>query len=816
MIQNPENRIDQLLLDADLIQHINTEESIKLLQEALAELPERGAENEQARILHEHLGELYFRNFRYRDAIRVWQTAADIYSKLQNTELTAILFNKIGVLLKRLSEYSDALELFQRSLKLSRNCGDTETEAKAQNNIGLVYKNLWQFDRALNAFQKSLEIKQQHGNLLGAANTMINIANIHKERQSYGQSIEFLTHSRSMLNNIKTQQQISGAAVNRALAAIAHDLGNNYLCTGDYQTAIQRYSESLRLNQETGSTSRLFADYRDIGDVYSLLENEESAERFLVQALQLAQKTGMEDYTYKAHVSLGRLKSRQGNDEGAADHFATAIDVLEKIRSNLLIDMHQTGFISSVAEIYDLAITTCVRLGRNQDVFRIFEKMKARTLLDIIIRGDIDLAHIMTSDDLETERRLKVDLANLNHALASLKISQQSEFEKLARQRDQLRLELNEFEENLYLRHPELKEMRGLSEAIDIRKARLLMSRDEAALYYLMLPDRLIIMVLSRSILEVAETNISKNRIEKLISSIIRKTSEWNREAAQDLYEILISPILEFIQERRRLCIIPDGKLNFLPFQALISPDTGRYLIEDYSIYYTPSLTTLNIVRSIGNYGTGTLLGFGDPDFSGDEQQKRGWRDRLMPLTPLPATRSELEGIQSVYESRAQILMQEEATKTRFMEMAGDYGILHFATHAFTDEEFPMYSAIALSQENGVFGFLEARDIIRMELNADLVVLSACKTAAGKYVAGEGMLGLTRAFFTAGVPTVVASLWNVDDKSTKELMIRFHRSFHQRERSASALREAQLSLLNDPEYSDPYYWAPFILIGDSE
>ena len=127
-----------------------------------------------------------------------------------------------------------------------------------------------------------------------------------------------------------------------------------------------------------------------------------------------------------------------------------------------------------------------------------------------------------------------------------------------------------------------------------------------------------------------------------------------------------------------------------------------------------------------------------------------------------------------------------------------------------------MYSSIAFSKEDGEDGFLEAREIIQMELNANLAVLSACKTAFGKQIAGEGMLGLTRAFFTAGVPSVVASLWNVEDNATKKLMVEFHTRLRDGERPAKALQEAQRQLLKSRKYSSPVFWAPFVLMGDSD
>jgi len=168
------------------------------------------------------------------------------------------------------------------------------------------------------------------------------------------------------------------------------------------------------------------------------------------------------------------------------------------------------------------------------------------------------------------------------------------------------------------------------------------------------------------------------------------------------------------------------------------------------------------------------------------------------------------------YTSSARVLLQRQASESNFKRYSPDYGVLHLATHALVNEAGPMYSSIALTPDKDEDGFLEAWEIMRLKLNADIVVFSACETALGEMRAGEGMLGLSRAFFSAGVPTVVASLWSVEDNATRKLMERFHALLRDGRRPADALRGAQLHLLHDTPYKNPFYWAPFVLIGDSE
>ena len=255
--------------------------------------------------------------------------------------------------------------------------------------------------------------------------------------------------------------------------------------------------------------------------------------------------------------------------------------------------------------------------------------------------------------------------------------------------------------------------------------------------------------------------------------------------------------------------------MNYIPFQALRNNITKKYLIEDYAIYYSPSLSTLHWLRSLGTYGGRDLFAVGDPIFDEIENEENLITMRSE-LAPLPASRDEVLALKNVYESNAIVYLSEESTESNFKMMAPNYGIIHIASHGLVDDISPLYSSIAFTKEDQEDGFLEVREIFNMVLNADLAILSACKTGIGHNLNGEGLLGLTRAFFTAGVPSVVSSLWNVADESTRDLMIEFHTYLRDGERPAIALQKAQIHLINNTPYNNPVFWAPFKLSGDSE
>jgi CHAT domain-containing protein len=256
---------------------------------------------------------------------------------------------------------------------------------------------------------------------------------------------------------------------------------------------------------------------------------------------------------------------------------------------------------------------------------------------------------------------------------------------------------------------------------------------------------------------------------------------------------------------------VADGLLHLVPFSALPSPDNPtRYVVEQHEVIYLPSASVIAALRSrrAPAAPVGSLAVIADPAF-GDQFRR------------LDFSRIEAERILGLAApGRRLAATGAEATKELLQQgRVNGYATLHLATHAIVDTRQPEWSRIVLSEVDGRGrardGSLRLWEIYGLKLDADMVVLSACRTALGRQVRGEGLIGLTRGFFYAGARRVVASLWDVQDRATAELMSRFYSEFlHHRLEPAAALRRAQLGLLGDPRWRAPYYWAPFVIQGD--
>jgi CHAT domain-containing protein len=309
------------------------------------------------------------------------------------------------------------------------------------------------------------------------------------------------------------------------------------------------------------------------------------------------------------------------------------------------------------------------------------------------------------------------------------------------------------------------------------------------------------------------------------------------------LSRALLEPAAPLLGQKR-LVVVADGPLQYLPFAALPDPNSLRAnhsvqpLIAQHEIVSLPSISVLATIRSETKYHatpSGDLAVLADPVFDPNDKRVRPSasqprlkavpnsraRRRGEDLNPLPGTRREAEQITAFLPAgRFRKALDFEAT--RQLAIGGDlsrYRYLHFATHGLVDSMHPELTALVFSlvdeDGNPQDGYLRAHEIYNLHLSADLVVLSACKTALGKEISGEGLISLTRGFMYAGAPRVVASLWRVDDDSPAELMKLFYQGMIEEGKPpAAALRAAQLELLKSPRWQAPHYWAAFVLQGE--
>ncbi len=315
---------------------------------------------------------------------------------------------------------------------------------------------------------------------------------------------------------------------------------------------------------------------------------------------------------------------------------------------------------------------------------------------------------------------------------------------------------------------------------------------------------------------------VTPAQLEAMVSAFLLDLREQREltllhAQARELYQLLIQPVAGHLKPLRNLVIVPDGALNSLPFAALVSPNSQRYLLEEYTLTISPSANILVelLARSQANRQKTiqSVLAVSDPEFD----------RRLFPkLSRLPGAAEEIRELHSLYRV-CDALPQAQATRDAFLRRAKNFDVLHLATHSLVNANEPLLSAIVLAVEKRdrtteQESVLAAHEIFRLRLpRTRLVILSSCNSMVNQLTGHNGLGGLAHAFFSAGPPTVIGSLWEVNDESTASLMTAFHRNWRSAKLSVSqALRQAQLTLLHSPRESwrHPGYWAAFQVSGD--
>jgi CHAT domain-containing protein/Tfp pilus assembly protein PilF len=725
----------------------------------------------------------------YARALGYFERSLTLNEALGDKAATSFTLNNIGIIHGRQGNHAQALGYFQRALKLGQAADDKAMIANALNNIGIFYYSQRDYPRALEHYQQSLALREQLNDKRMAALTLNNIGIIHREQGDYKRALDY--YQQSLALREKLDDPVGTATVLNHIGII------NYL-QGDYQQALQLSKRIL--------------------DAATRLENPE----ILWRGYELAGR---------AHTSLKQF------DEAEKD-LTNAINTIEKMR--YLVgggELARQRFFEEKVSPYTAMVELAFNRHRSVDALTYSELAKARTLLDVLRNGRIPINKAMSPEEQEKERISNAELTALNVQLYNERQRPKPNLDRIAElepRREHARMAHEAFLTSLYVKHPELKVQRGEARPITAAEAAALIpDLSTAIVEFVVDQDKSYLIVLTgnrnktESPLNITlySLKITSNQLSERVNEFRRMLAERDlsyQDAARQLYDLLLKPAEEQLRGRKTLCIVPDRALWELPFQAL-QPRTGVHLIEDYTLFYAPSLGVLREVtkqRSSARPAK-TLLAFGNPQLSGGPSDSLRGEDAETRFGPLPEAETEVKTLARLYgTTHSHIFIGSEAREGVVKTEAPKYEVLHFATHGLLDNHNPLFSYLTLAQTAGEpneDGLLEAREIINMDLHARLAVLSACQTARGRVGAGEGVIGMSWALFVAGVPTTVASQWKVDSASTTRLMIDFHRRLtmrHPKEAKAEALRQATLGLLRSERYRHPFYWAGFVMIGD--
>ena len=728
------------------------------------------------------------------------------------------IYSALGRAYPEVGESARALLYLGKALEIANAQSDTTMIASLHNDIGYLYLEQEDYAQANAQFGESLKIYVAEKNQREEARVLLNLGVVDQRRSNYDDALRYFRGSLR-----------AATATDIAEVQIAADegIGVVLIAKMDFHGATEALDKGLaiakRLSDKTRQTEILWR----MAQVCYEMGNYSQSAALAESAVSLARASRLSKLLYLATTTLGQSYAAQKKVEIAISTLTQAVEEVEAMRDEVAgREEERQVFFESKVTPYQALMDLLIQQGRSLDALLYAERAKGRVLLDVLSGGRAELTKALTPAERENVQHLNRNISNLNEQIRKAETNNSASLESLYPRLDAARLEYQSFQDAAFVTHPELNVRSGRTATIDRSGIDgLTRNSDSAYLEYVVSKERVYLFVLTAT----KATNGPQLKAYPLTvtpAELVRKVDQFHEELANlnpdysgnahELYSLLVAPAAEQLKGVETLCIVPDGVLWNLPFQALMPADE-HYLLEDHSIYYAPSLSVLREMseKRRGGRNANSLIAFGNPVIGKDEQ-------RQVDLCPLPEAENEVGSIAKTAGLEAKrVFIGRDASEKTFKNLAPGFSVIHLATHGVLDNRNPLYSHLLLTKTEGDTeddGLLEAREIMEMRLDADLAVLSACDTANGKIAPGEGVMGMSWAFFVAGCRSMLVSQWKVNSSSTSQLMVNFYQqSDLVRTRSgganARALRAAALQLMKDDRYRHPFFWAGFVLVG---
>lgn len=781
------------------------------------------------------LGALCSRDGNHSQAIEYLQKSTALYRELDGSGLKygyqqADNLAEMGRVHKAMGDNVQALLFLSKALETTRKLPYHDLRAGILNSIGLLYLEQEDYAKAVGYFGQSLEAYSNSRNQSEAALVLQNLGVTHQRQGNHDQA----------LDSFRKSIRQAGEADKDILIAARQGMGAVYREKNDFKAALEVLDQGLSLAEQVGDQMRIAEILWRKAEVQHDLRNYAEAVALSERALTIARKLGLPKLSYLTATTLGKAYIKQKKTNLAMNILAQAVEQVEAMRAQVTgQEQGRLLFFEKKVIAYHALIELLVEQNKLTEALMYTERAKGRVLLDILSGSRFQSANVMTPSEKKEEQRLNQAIIAINNEIREEKLKKSADpvqLEHLNAKLDSARLKYASFQDLFYAAHPEWRALPGQIGALkpdDLN--RLIPNQKTALLDYVVTKEKCYLFLLSNQApnrgfdLKVYPINIKEEDLKKMVNRFRQMLASRHpdfAEPSRELYDLLIKPAESQLLGISAIGIVPDGVLWELPFQTLQSKE-NRYLIEDSSIFFSPSLSVLRELerrRGAGN-GQTSLLAFANPlagasSLAEIQETRNGER-----LVALPDAETEVRSLTRFFAAnRSNVFIGANADEKTFKSQAPAHSIIHCATHGVLDNNHPLYSYLLFSNadgDGGNDGLLEAREIMNLELNADLVVLSACETARGRVGAGEGMIGMSWAFFAAGCRATVVSQWKVNSASTAEWMTGFYQELRQTNDGkkivkADALRLAMLRTMKDRRYGHPFYWAGFILIGSDD
>lgn len=710
-------------------------------------------------------------------------------------------------------EYQKAIQYGEKALAMGEAAQDPVLQVAALIQSSYIYYQLKQKEKNKEMLEQGVELAKKIP--AGVSKQMIE-ANLYRElgrvylaQRETDKAIEYISYSlqaqESRLAFLRRRSQPNSPGLRRLAhntALTLQRLGKAHGAKGNTDEAIKAYEKALLIVNEFRLQSGTDEMVREqLAELYFERKDFARAREHATQALKLAEPKQHASVIWTANKLMGDLARQTQGPGQAVPYYQRAISVIESNRAGLESEELRTSFFEGKGPVYTGIILAHIEAKNWEDGFNYNERARSRAFLDVL-GSKVQLAG---GSLLEEERSLQ---ARINGLRARMSAADETEADEDAPQDDpeQLKEALaaaqRTYDDYLAKVRKENKEQASLMnvEPLTLKEVQEQLDPRETLLEYYVARDQIVLWVVGKESFNGLVLPLRRGELVARITALRGKIAQAEEPAdmkkrTRDLYQLLIAPALPHIRGKE-LVIVPHDVLHYLPFQALLSAQ-GRYLIEDYPIRFLSSASLMQFTRGKRRASRETTLAMGNPSL-GDPAYELRFAER------------EVRELAQIY-SKSDVFLREQATKSKAVSMSPTHDILHFAVHAEFNEEDPMSSALLLAHDGNDNGRLQVGDIFSLNLKSDMVVLSACETGLGKISSGDEIIGLTRAFIYAGTPSVITTLWKVNDRASYELMSAFYSNLKTMNKS-DALRQAQLKTMK--VFPQPFFWAAYGLTGE--
>ncbi|MEG4914573.1 tetratricopeptide repeat protein [Microcoleus sp. B13-B6] len=757
-----------------------------------------------------NLGPAYKSLGQYQRAIAFHEQSLEISREIGDRQGEANCLGNLGLAYNFLGQYQKAIAFHEQSLEIKREIGDRQGEAISLGNLGSAYYSLGQFDRAIAFHEQHLEISREIGDRQGEANSLGSLGSAYYSLGQYQKAIAFHEQLLEISREIGYRQ---GEAISLG------NLGNAYYSLGQYHRAIAFHEQSLEIDREIGNRQGEATSLGSLGLAYDSLGEYQMAIEFYQQQLKIVQKIGARVGESISLNNLGNtfLKTHQLAEAETA--LRASIAIHETLRSELVSNDHKVSIFETQISAYRLLQQVLVAQTRFDEALEISEMGRTRAFVELL-QQTLLTTPPQSPPDQGGEEELSQFLPH-KPPLSKGGLGG-----------------LSRFEEEANLSKPPLS--KGGLGGLSIPKIQqIARDRNSTIVEYSIVNPEIYIWVIqpNGNITHRAASLEPLNQQNQTLKQIILQTrvsigtdetddagkkiqleSQYNRDETggfpllQLLHQILIEPIIDLLPTdvNSPIIFVPHYDLFLVPFAAL-QDSNNRYLIENHTILTSPSIQVLEITREHQNRVRGlkqAALIVGDPTIAAK------FKEKPYELKQLSRAKEAAEAIAATLGTQA--ISGENATKIAILDKMLNTRIVHLSAHGLLDDfqgsGIPGAIILAPSADTDD-GALIAAEILQLRLDSELVVLSACSTGRGT-ITGDGVIGLSRCFIVAGVPSIIVSLWNMGANSAKLLMTEFYQNLARGDNRAAALRCAMLT--TKERFPSPIAWAAFTLIGETE